>query len=104
MNTTLTVEVLISMFGFLTMAVVYVVWHEKKTVFTWMMMALVGSLAFIMTYVGYNVVAQDLGWPVASGTWIAYLLYGVLATVGTFGAVVFITLTRQEIRQKRRSK
>lgn len=102
MNIVLTVMVLVAALGFLTMATVYLGWHKfRVNIFTWLMATLTLSLAGIMTYVGYNVLAQDFGWPVASGTAVAYAVYTVLACVGTFGAFVFI---RETFLKSRRSK
>jgi hypothetical protein len=98
----ITVEVLIAGVSALVMAVVYGLYHTWwASWFTRWVASLVCGLGLILVYVMYNVIAVLVHWPIASGTIVAELVYGILAVVMSFGAVVFIVYTRRDLAEKR---
>lgn len=90
------VLVYIAALDHIAMAVIYFKWHRwRSNTFTVWLAILVVSFALILTYVAYNVTAALTGLPVASGTWIANLAYGIVAAVGLLGVYVFVRETRK---------
>jgi hypothetical protein len=93
----LVVLVLLAALSWAAIACIYVGWHAfMRELFTRWLAVTVSALALILAYVGYNVIARYTHWPVASGTIVADLVYGLLATLGVFGSVVFARETRKQ--------
>lgn len=99
-----TILVVIAALDHISMAYIYITTQRWRTNrFTLWITVLTVSFSLILTYAAYNAIAFRVGWPLAVGTWIADLAYGIVAVVGLFGTIVFYQESRQQRRRHGKS-
>lgn len=93
------VEVSVAALSALGIGVVYAIYHRWwDNPFTRWFASQIAGYGLILLYVGYNVLARWLGWPVASRTIVAVIVYGIIAVIELSGMIVLTYLT---VRQRR---
>jgi hypothetical protein len=96
----ITVEVFIAGFFSLGTPFIYLGFHKwRANPFTRMFATLTTGFALILAYVWYNIAAELFGWPIATGTIVAVIVYGLIALIEVvmFSVVYYLTFIKRRL-------